>query len=441
MTQVLARAVRVVALTGCAVASISRGVAAAVPVFERVEPTEIRTGVVRLRTLEGPLLEVPVLADDWTVTGWRNERFARLYAIQFFLETRREGHAPVVDELGALLLAVRGDQAELLARDERIRTRLSALGADAFTADRLQVLDTEPPFDQLQQLSEEPSWSCSGRYDRTRVLAHRAHFDRARRDSSGKAIRVALGWRGVADVSRRLCPGLLQAAETASAEELRTMPLPRELHELSVRVETARPLADEVDVGELLPLPPASSLSRRSVDTGASGETTKTPADGSSSYAKWLLARVEWEATTVPSSLSADRVARHASVSRWTIVETVRRLGPDVLRDERTTGGFTFALVPLAALAEPSSPVPLRLDQDAMLEEVGKRLDARSDVDVEVLEEAVVVRPEGLRSPPGWMSVLCRRDGTAWFGLPPTKARSPVTNPALVCAALDARLP
>jgi hypothetical protein len=31
---------------------------AAVPIYERVEPVEVRTGVMRLRTVEAPLLEV-----------------------------------------------------------------------------------------------------------------------------------------------------------------------------------------------------------------------------------------------------------------------------------------------------------------------------------------------------------------------------------------------
>ena len=73
---------------------------AAVPIFDRVEPIDVRTGVIQLSTVEAPLLEVP----EGDASTWRETRFARLYAIKFQLETRRRETVELEDR-GAMVVS------------------------------------------------------------------------------------------------------------------------------------------------------------------------------------------------------------------------------------------------------------------------------------------------------------------------------------------------
>ena len=145
-------------------------------------------------------------------------------------------------------------------------------------------------------------------------------------------------------------------------------------------------------------------------------------------------------------SLSPELLAHGAFASRWMLQEVKRRIGVEPKREVRSTGSLTVALVPVTPPSTEgdkshSTPtVSLQFDAQAFQTEVTRRLDAGSDVGAAALEKALTDEPVGLRSD-AFLLVLCRGDGTAWFGLPPTRTHSPITNAALFCAALDRLLP
>jgi hypothetical protein len=86
----------------------------------------------------------------------------------------------------------------------------------------------------------------------------------------------------------------------------------------------------------------------------------------------------------------------------------------------------------------------VELNAELLREDIAHEFDVLSEVDARVLEWALLgggsSDPEWLRSQ-GWMMVVCREDGSAWFALPPTSAQSPVTNAPVFCAALERMLP
>ena len=67
------------------------------------------------------------------------------------------------------------------------------------------------------------------------------------------------------------------------------------------------------------------------------------------------------------------------------------------------------------------------------------RIAGESVLEVEKLENLLTQR-YGLWNQ-AFLLVVCRPDGTAWYGLLPTHGRNRVTNAAAVCAAMERRLP
>jgi hypothetical protein len=152
--------------------------------------------------------------------------------------------------------------------------------------------------------------------------------------------------------------------------------------------------------------------------------------------------------TTASASLPLELLARGAHVSRWSVLERERRLGAHPSDEVRTVAVRIVAFIPVAPAAFPDEPppstLPVELSAEQLRDDVAEVLDAASQVDGALLEAAL--RGEPVQGPPwlqseGWMTVLCREDGTAWFGLPPTAARSPVTNAAVFCGAMERMLP
>jgi hypothetical protein len=416
---------------------------AGTPIFERVELVEMRSGVTRLRTVQAPVLEVP--DEQGREPGaWREARFSRLYAIEFELETRGP-HRSQLEERGEIFLAARAGSDDLQALDERIRSLLASFGADSFTQPLAGIQVRSPAFLGLAEISVEPSWVCSvpggrGSLDYT-TLYHRQTEEAP--DGQTRVVGTGSASMGI-EPSRRICEGLRQAAKGATPEELRTLPLPRALHELAVVLDEADTLPKEVRRQDLPPLPPGVQLSKKSVP-GVRGGSSFSP-DGS--MATYVDLEIEWTVRAAPSALSPELLARGAHVSRWTLRERDRRLGVAPTDEARTTAMRTVAFVPIAPALLPDETLPPTLPvqfySDLFREDVAHVLDAASAVDASVLETAFQggrgFGPQWLRSE-AWMMVVCRDDGSAWFGLPPTAVQSPVTNASLICAAMERMLP
>ena len=155
-------------------------------------------------------------------------------------------------------------------------------------------------------------------------------------------------------------------------------------------------------------------------------------------------------AVTVPAELPPAAVTRGAWLSRFTLETVERRFGPLPTEELLDRSALLVALLPTfpaVPVDDSDRPQPaarretyaIRFDPQAFLETVAQRLDRQAAVDAATVEEAVTLRPAGLESE-GWVLVVCRPDGTADYGLPPTRARSRLTNADLFCAAADARV-
>lgn len=415
-------------------------------VFERVEPVEVRTGVVRLCSVQAPLLEVPDLEARPSRPGaWREDRFARLYTVDFQLETRRRGGIEEEDR-GALLLAVRTGSQELLALDERLRSLLLSLGPDAFVRPLAGIEENAPDFLNLAEISTEPSWACSRRGGRGSI-GSATMYSRKTERSPGEQVRV-IGTSTASfseeNQARSVCETFLEAAHGCLSEEIRSLAVPRELHEWRVEMDEASTLPRELARDDVPPLPQGVERSKKTVPGTMMG--TSLSADGS--QGSYIDREVEWAVRTAPSSIPLDLLAHGAHVSRWKITERQRRFGVLPRNDETVTAMRTVAFVPLPPLAAPDErPAPLfpvELNAELFREDIGHVLDAASTLDGDVLELALRggsgAGPQWLRSE-GWLMVVCREDGTAWFGLPPTAAWNVVTNAALICAAMERMLP
>lgn len=401
---------------------------AAAPVLERLVPLEVETGVVRLRTVEAPLLEVPDLrmgpdVRKWELGDWSEQRFSRLYRIEFFLETRTAEGKVTLDERGALLVAARLADRDLQAVDDTIRARLRGLGTDAFS-DTLAGFFLDPsPLAQLMYVSTAPSWSC----------VRGKGFG----STSGRAEAYTANGARSMDFSGRVCTTFWQATEDAAVEEIRVLSNPRRARDISLRLETTDPIPKDILGRELAPLPPGTTFTR--------GPATQDGCGGIMnilSHGEFSCDGTEWKADTQPASISPEVLPHHAFVSRWTYEEIERTFGADPRRETRTRESLLMALVPVAHSSNAPAPdqqvvVPFQLD--AFRAEMARRLAMQPAVSLEVLEQAFT--QYGVLELADLLLVVCRPDGTAWFGLPPTLARNTVTNAPLFCAAMERLLP
>ena len=414
---------------------------AATVVFERVQPLEVRTGVVHLCTVQAPLLDVP----DPKGTAWRENRFARLYTLDFVLEAHGRDRSAREDR-GALLLALRAETGDLTALDDKLRSLLQSLGPDAFGLPLAGIQEGSPGFLGLAEISTEPSWACSRRGGPGSNGSTTVYHRQTETGSDGQ-VRV-LGTSSASssneEQARRVCGSFVQAAQGCAAEEIRTLPSPRELHEIRVEVEEASTLPREMRRQDILPLPEGVEVTKKRAPGTWSGDAS-SPDRARGTYTD---REVEWSVTTAPASLPLELLARGAHVSRWTVRERERRLGFAPTDEVHTTAVRTVAFFPIAPASFPDDPpsptLPVEFSAEQLRDDVAQALDAASQVDGALLEAALrgepVMGPQWLRSE-GWMTVVCRDDGTAWYGLPPTAARSSVTNSQIFCAAMERMLP
>ncbi|HET9298488.1 MAG TPA: hypothetical protein VFO11_00995, partial [Candidatus Polarisedimenticolaceae bacterium] len=347
---------------------------------------------------------------------------------------------------GALFVAVRAGTEGLLDLEEQLHASLLSLGADAFARPLAGLQDESGVFPLLAVLSSEPSWACARVGARSSRPAA-AVYQRLTMAGPNGEVQVVGSSRSKFSVDgqdERLCAGFLRAARGCAPEEIRTLPSPRELHEVRVDMEEVSTLPGEMRREDLIPLPQGAKVTKQKAPGTWSGRSS-TPNLAGGTY---VDREVEWSVTTAPSSLPIELLARGAHVSRWSLHQRKRVLGAHPREEIEATAVRTVAFLPVApavfADETPPSTVAIQFSAELLREDVGEALNAASNVDAALLEAALrgepVQGPQWLQSE-GWMTVLCRDDGTAWFGLPPTAARSQVTNAAVFCAAMERMLP
>ncbi|HEX5043336.1 MAG TPA: hypothetical protein VFV75_10550 [Candidatus Polarisedimenticolaceae bacterium] len=400
---------------------------AGTPVMERLVPLEVQTGVVRLRTVEAPLLEVPEVqkirdVQNWELGDWSEQRFSRLYRMEFFLETRSADGEVTLEERGALLVAPRLEEQDLQALDDTFRDRLHALGTDSFSTTLAGFLQSPWPMERLLHRSTAPSWSC---------VRGKGFGDQGRAEAF-----TGGGSRGM-DFSGRVCATFWRASEGSAVEEIRALSSPRRARDAALRLEATEPIPKEVPAAELAPLPSGTTFTRGvSAREGCGGTVTVL------SHGLYHCEGIEWKAETRSAAISPEVLTRHALVSRWTFEEVERTFGADPRRDIRIQEALLMAFVPVAhsfdALA-PEQRIAVPFDLASFRTELVRRLTMQPTLSLEALEK--VLTDHGVRELADLLLVVCRPDGTAWFGLPPTLAQNTLTNAAVFCAAMERMLP
>ena len=423
-----------------------------VEVYRRAMPIEVRTGIVSVRAVHGALLDVPLDCDEGPLKCREGVRFPTLYAVSFALENRESSEAgPRVDlaDRGTVYLALRFEAEDEVAFAAELREILSHLSADAF-AERFAGLDDgEPPFASIRERSVEPSWTCLEDGSSRSVTRHR-RVGKKLPDGTVAVSAVHTDTFQETALSWSLCDGMASVVASAHPEEIRTMPLPRVLRETTVRVQFEDGLLAEAYADDLVTLPQGASFTLKPVPGAGSGQSMSEATDGSFVKDSWRENGTERAAVTVPGEIPPDAVTRNAWLARFTVETSERRLGPLPTETVLDTETLVIALLPTfpAVLVDedyrPRSTArrevyAIAFDAGAFLDEIARRLDRQVELDAATIEEAVVLRPAGLESE-GWILAACRADGTAQYGVSSLRARSPVTNATLFCAAAESRI-
>ncbi len=432
--------------------------------YRRAIVLEDAVGRVEIRDAYGVRLTVL----DECEADPRGCRETRVYdavlRLDFALERRERGEQEVARSGGpqsTILLALSATAEDI----ERIRDELEAavrrLSAEAFAEPFSGWRPTKAPFDAetISSRSLRPSWACFRSGDR--VVAARFQQE-VRQGPRGPEV-VGMDVRSFSEPPTPLCDEMASATDSSMPRAVETLPSPRRLLEITVDHRDAVRL-DPGHPEALAKLPEGVRVSKRRMPKGVTGEASGDPAEGGLPYAQRALGDGwRFDAHAEAASMPVEALDRGAWLHDWTIRTVERRLGPnpsDRLVEEMRLGVAYLATVPpeiVEGAADRSSssgardPETLQIargvpatnaaavDRAAYLEAFVSGLDRQQRPPHEVLEELVRIPAAGLRSE-GWISVLCRQDGTATYFLLPTKAHNRVTNAERFCAALEARL-
>ncbi|MDQ7005609.1 MAG: hypothetical protein Q9Q40_00070 [Acidobacteriota bacterium] len=410
-------------------------------VYRRVIPTDVTTGVVRIRQVFTIRLDLPVRCADGGMACTEQRVVPSVYRIDFVEERRGgDGGGPRLEaeEKGTVLMALDMEAADAQDYDDLLRRVLSGLSARAFRQ-RFAGRAGQAPFDRpsIATRSRMPSWLC---LDGETALS----FSRRPADPAGSGegtfIGISTGFSDEETVAP-LCAQLVEATAAAPVEEVRTMPAPGAVVEESAGLLRVDRLQVEPDADEVLTFPEGVGLSERPAPGAVGGESRRGDAQGCVVEATWVHDEREIRARAAPMALPLFLLDENAWIARWELRRTIRRLGIDPESDERTVARLSVALVPTEPPRHRDGDAApdvgqVVLDDDLLVGAVAERLDASASLDHQALYEAVTRQPQGLVSP-GWLLLVCGEDGSAEFFLPPTGAHCRVTNAVEACTALD----
>ncbi len=355
-------------------------------IYRRAELIETRTGVVDVRVVFGPRLEIPVSCDEGIVACKKEVTFSRLYSLDFALETRSlmDG-APRVerDERGSVYLALQFDDEDQELFDDELRNYLASLGADVFTEDYARLEHSEPIITTPMR-SVTPSWSCFRNGDSGKIWKYWRTLETGSDGKEQAASHTYTGNLKDFDEHGLLCDEMAEATRDAYPDEIRTMPTPRKVEEVRVRLEEGNSIREEAYAEELTPLPDGASFTRKDVLDKNWSTTTSRNGDGSSAKATWVVQKERWTISLAEADISPDVVQNNVWLTRWELETVERSFGPDPVDRILSVSTLTIALlatlppvrldqndVPVSMDA-PIAQVPIRLDDDAFLAELGK---------------------------------------------------------------------
>jgi hypothetical protein len=436
---------RRIAIIICApLAFVSAAFQSSPVVYERIAPTELRTGVVAVGTALEVMLEVPADCSGRPRSCLETRRFPVLYGLDFRLE-RRDVDAGVTgivtEDRGRVYLALEMEPAEARTFDEDLRRILSGLSSDAFAEDFAGLRTGDPPFSSIAGWSVKPSWACFENLESRRIVQFSKEV-KQQPDGKVEATATYTFTMGTGEFVGRVCDDMAKAMSGTAPEELRTMPVPHVVREQRVTATIASRLTAEAYPEQLVPLPPGATFIK--------GPGSGTGESLSSAAATLTENGIEYAAGVRPASLPPASASGTAWLSRWTMETVEKHLGalPTTKVLDRTS--LMVALLPTLPPSEidengnsrerqPRQAYIAAINQEAFLEEIARRLDRQATLDGPTLEKAITYRPSGFLSE-GWILVVCRPDGSADFWLAPTQARAAVENAALFCAAVDSGL-
>jgi hypothetical protein len=430
--------------------------AASSEIYRRAELTEIRTGIVDVRVVYGPRLDIPVNCDEGFFACREELSFTRLYAMDLALETRSvmEGTSRIDREnRGSVFLALNFDAEDEELFDDKLRAHLSSLGADVFMEDYAQ-LEISEPITMIPARSMTRSLACFRSDDSGKMMS----FSRTLGidDDTGKEYvktNHTHEWY-LNEQWESLCDAMAEATRDVYPDEIRTLPIPRKVEESRIHFVGRNSIRDVAYVEELTPLPQGSSFTRaRIAEDDSLGTSTRAAGDGSSAQASWAVQDERWTYAAEQADISPNAVQNNAWLTRWELESVERSFGPDPVDQVLSVSSFTIAFLAtpppvqvdrdnMPLLDDTIEEISVRLDEAAFLAELGKRLDQQKELNVGTLEKVLKDMPAGLDSA-GWILVICRPDGSAAFGIPSAATSTALvrlTNADMFCAAVDAQL-
>jgi hypothetical protein len=425
----------------------------ALELYRRVVPLETTTGVISLRERLGVQIEVPEECEDGALECTALHRYGRVYGIGFEVETRRKQGDDLFVEReprGTAYLALAAERDDEDSYDERLRSVLAGLSAASFDEPYAGLRADRSPFGRtVAERSVTPSWSCfeeaaAGsvtRYSRDLTVSE---------DGTESVTGTHSSTHGRSDLAGPICRELNETTAGAFPDEIRTISTPRALIEEVLSVDVSDLLLKEAYPDQLVPLPDGSELTRRKVPGVSRSQGISRRDDEVRS--RLAVNEVETEAFIFPAELPEAAVRENAWHSRWRFETIARRIGP--LPESRTVESWsmTVSLLPTRPPRdldngneepyenEPNAAFDVHMHEDALFTSIGKALDLRAELSASALADTIVKHVSGLDAP-GWILVICPPDGTATWGLPPTRGRATVNNGKAFCRAVGSYFP
>ena len=411
--------------------------AAAAEFLRRARPLEEIVGRLDVRRSRMAGVPVPVDCPGARQGGcFEEQTFDEVARFDFFLErsavrdgAMRQTEAPS----GTILVAANFSDRDRIAFWDAFEAAARRLAAEAFASPDAGWKPGAPPFDGRAIVGSSQSfWGCfeSG--------ATVIHFTRPVSRGGAEPAGTALGTKRYSPPPPRMCEAMKAATGAAPVESRRTLPSPLRTREEVVELrELVRLTA--TSAGALHERPAEAVLRVQAAPAGmraASGPSATSPDEARA--ATRVADGKRYDAEAGPAEMPWKDLASGSWLSEWN-VRTMERVFGLAPREEIVES--TRVLVAILATPAPganpagSSGVPAPLDREALLARLGEAMDRAGGSPAALLED--VFLRAGVSIPAGWVPVVCRQDGSAFYALPPTEARGRVTNATTFCRALD----
>lgn len=431
---------------------------AAEEIYRRALVLEDVVGRVELREAYGVrLFACTAGPEECTETHRVYDDVARL---DFLVEHRSKGDGAIArsrTDRGTLFWAVAARLSDIGSLRELVEADLARLAPEAFAEPLAGWKATKPPPLDPRRLRleiEAPIWICARSKDR---------FD-GFSIAAGPPAEGAVTFRLAGYPEPLNCEQMAAATETVEPRIFETMPSPARL--LEVVVEHRESVGLDGDPSTFLPAPPEIRVYGERAPAGSEGEVAIEEDD--LVYSEVVHGDRRLAAFARPASIPLDALDRNGWLHRFAVITLDRRLGTRPREERASRFDLHVAYLPkeppcrLEPPPETSDrgisrlyealhkapppcggrwpPSPPSVNGERWLAEIASVLERDARSPSELLEELVLAPAAGLESG-DWLAVACRGDGTASYGLPPTRARARVVNGALFCGALAARVP